>query len=335
MTLASEPTAARTLVLLAEPGAGRVRRLSIALEGLGVRPPQEAEDADDADEPAPPTGPAIETVHEHVLDAAVVRPDDARPQAWPDIAAAVAPEHEAAIADWLDRHLAEATTLLATDRRLHWLLPEWLRACAERDVQARVVVAVRRPDLSADPQIGAPAGGRPADLTRAAAWLNQVLFTERATRGVPTVVVPAAEVVDDWVTATARIGEALDLEVIRDASATTVRNTQLALDRAPATTVEPNERVALPPRLAELVERVWSLLERRAAAAADGAALEAAFDEARAEYVAYYGEAEGVARSSVRAARARRVAKEAAAPPPKPPPSHGVRLPWRRKADAG
>jgi len=341
MTVASEPDGVPTVVLLAEPGAGRARRLMLALHGLGVAPvtveePESEGEATDDEESDAATAPSVDlgALHERALEGAGVRADDARPAAWADAAGAASAELESAISDWLERQLSATSSPLVADRRMHWLLPVWARACEERGVRVAVVVAVRRPDRAAEPLIGDP--GRP-EITGAAAWLNQVLHVERATRDLPRVVVPVEEVADDWVVATARVGEALDLAAIRDASATTIRATQQSLDRAPATAVEPQEVVRLPERLQDQVDTVWGLLVRLAKADEDPAALHAELDAARAAYAAYYLEAESVAISSVRAARARRAAKEApAAPPPPPeePEAVGRRLPWRRQGSS-
>lgn len=341
MTVAAAHQPGATVVLLAEPGAGRARRLMLALEGLGVAPAQvdeataEAVEAAEGEGDAPQAPPAVDlaALHEQVLDDAGVRADDARPAAWADVAAAVDTATETAITAWLQRQLAATATPLVADRRLHWLLPVWLRACSELGVRATVVIAPRRPDLSAESQAGAPTGGRPAHVAAAAAWLNQTLHVERATRAVPRVVVPTSEVAADWVAATARIADALDLAVIRDAAATKIRSTQQALDRAPATAVEPGEQVALPTALHEQVEAAWQLLVGGGPGDTD------ALDAARARFTDYYLEAESVAVSSVRAARGRAPvtapAPAAAGPAPAaaaepPPPSRSPVLPWRR-----
>lgn len=337
MTVAAEPSAAPTVVLLAEPGAGRARRLMLALHGLGVAPaavdePETDADAADEEEPDSAASPSLDlgALHEQALDAAGVRADDARPTAWADAAGAVSAEMEGAVSAWLERQLSATASPLVADRRLHWHLPVWVRACEELGVRVAVVVAVRRPDLASE-QLTDPPGRR--ELAGAAAWLNQALHVERATRGLPRVIVPAEEVADDWVAATARIGEALDLETIRDAPATIIRATQQALDRAPATAIEPREPIALPPRLQEQVGTVWALLMRLAGGEADASAAYAELDAARTAYAAFYLEAESVAISSVRAARARRAAKEAPAQPaaPEAPEPTGSRLPWRRQ----
>ncbi|HET7530472.1 MAG TPA: hypothetical protein VFJ98_05890 [Mycobacteriales bacterium] len=344
MTVASAPSPARTVVLLAEPGAGRARRLALALTGLGVAPPADDEavpvadaaeepaggseqaatenapgetDGDDAETASAAPADVIVALNDSVLDAAGVRGDDARPRAWADVAAAVTPETEASVRAWVEHATASADAVLASERKLHWLLPVWVRACEEVGARAAVVLAVRRPDLSAEAQVGAPPAGRRGDIARAAAWLNQVLFTERSVRDLPVVVVTADEVADDWVAATARIGDALDLAAIRDAPAMAVRSTQRELDAASGAPGEPGHRVALPPRLRDQVDGVWALLTRLAEGSKDDelAEIRAGFDAARTAYVDYYAEAEGVARSSLRAVSGR---PGAAAPTPEP-----------------
>jgi hypothetical protein len=338
MTVAADPQAAPTVVLLAEPGAGRARRLMLALHGLGVAPaviedPESVGASDGADDDESDSGGAsaldLGALHEQALDSVSVRADDARPSAWADVAGAAGAATEAGISSWLESQLAATPFPLVADRRLHWLLPAWLRSCQEIGVRVAVILAVRRPDRSAEAEIGEPA--RPA-VTGGAAWVNQVLHVERATRGLPRVIVTTDEVAEDWVSATARIGDALDLAPIRDAAATTIRATQQALDRAPATAVEPQEPVALPPRLQEQVDGVWQLLTRLAAGEGDDA-VQAELDAARAAFDAYYQEAEWVALSSARAARARRPAQAAptAAPPADERADAGLKLPWRRR----
>src|SRR4051812_267325 len=95
MTVAAEPTTVPTVVLLAEPGAGRARRLLLALHGLGVAPAvvEEGAGADTSDDEGTEDSSGVTldigAMHEQVLEAAGVRGDDARPSAWADVAGAV------------------------------------------------------------------------------------------------------------------------------------------------------------------------------------------------------------------------------------------------------
>jgi hypothetical protein len=162
-------------------------------------------------------------------------------------------------------------------------------------------------------------GGWQGDAGRAAGWINQTLFTERATREGPRAFVRYDDLLDDWTVAIARVGEALDLAVVRDAPANAMRAAHELVDRTLSRSGADWGDLRLPAGLREQADAVWALV---AALAGDEEPPEARLDAARAAYVALYEEAEAIARSSIEAARRR-------APAPAPAPALIRRVPRR------
>ena len=62
-------------------------------------------------------------------------------------------------------------------------------------------------------------GGWQGEVGRAAGWVNQTLYTERATRDAPRAFVRYEDLLDDWTRTVGRVAERLDLAVVRDAPA--------------------------------------------------------------------------------------------------------------------
>ena len=91
---------------------------------------------------------------------------------------------------------AKSDHVVIKDPRLSWFLPLW-RQCAED-------VAPRR---TSSPCCGTAAvidskqrsyGSWQGDVERTAGWVNQVLFTERATRHGPRAFIRYQDLLDDW-----------------------------------------------------------------------------------------------------------------------------------------
>ena len=104
-------------------------------------------------------------------------------------------------------------------------------ACAEElGVAPRFVTMLRHPAAVIDSK-QRWYGEWQGDVARAAGWVQQTLFTERATRDSPRVFVRYEDLLDDWTRTVARVGEALDLAVVRDAPAAAMRDVHGFVDR--------------------------------------------------------------------------------------------------------
>ena len=153
------------------------------------------------------------------------------------------------------------------------------------------------------------------DVARAAGWVQQTLYTERATRSSPRVFVHYEDLLDDWPRAIARIGEELDLAVVRDAPATAMRDVHGFVDRTLSRSRADWDGLKLPDALRAQADEVWALVS--ALADRPDADVADRLDAARAAYVELYAEAEAIAQSSIAAAgkgRTRAAAAQVPAP---------------------
>jgi hypothetical protein len=133
-----------------------------------------------------------------------------------------------------------------------------------------------------------------------------MLETERATRGTRRVFVPYEDLLRDWRGQLARVGETLDLPLIKEIR----QDRAAAIDEFVDPTLQRSrggwEGHEVPASVRELADRVWGQLELLADPAADAPAVGAELDVARTDYVELYGEAEAIAQSSVTAVKPRK-----------------------------
>jgi hypothetical protein len=155
--------------------------------------------------------------------------------------------------------------------------------------------------------------------SRAAAWINMTLETERATRGAPRAFVRYEDLIDDWRRETKRAGELLDLRALQGPT----EEQAAAVDAFVDPTLHRNrvdwDEYDLPASVRDLAEQVWQEVQPLADPGGDAPELHARLDAARAAYAELYAGAEATAHSSIAAAKPRKQRK-------KPPPSLGVRV---------
>jgi hypothetical protein len=301
MALPHPPT--RSLVLVASSGRSGTSLMSGTLQRLGfhVPPPEVPADATN------PRGFAesqwVVDFHTRLLARAGVQVSDARPAAWA-LTAQVGLD-DAVIRElrtWLGRQFADAPHLVIKDPRLSWFFSLWKRCGADLGVEARVVTMLRHPAAVVDSKVRWYGEWR-GHVTRTAAWVLQSLYLERATRESPRVLVQYDELLDDWTKVIGRVGEALDLTVVRDAPVARIRDVHAFVDRSLSRSRPDWGDVPLPARLRAQADEVWALLSALAAAGpVDPPAIHARLDELRAEYIELYTEAEALAQSSALAA---------------------------------
>jgi len=232
---------------------------------------------------------------------------DARPVAFEKTAAVVAePETVAELRTWLSGELAQSGDVVVKDPRVGWFLGLWRRCSADAGARIAQITMLRHPS-----EILASArrsyGDWQSDASRAAAWLNVMLETERATRDEQRAYIRYEDLLRDWKAEVVRVGGALELPLL----------SAVAPDRAAAVDafVDPGlhrsrvgwDGLAVPRSVRALCDEVWTLFERLAA----GDDVAASLDDARARYRVLYGEAEAISQPSVTAVRPRKKA-----PPP-------------------
>jgi hypothetical protein len=295
----------RSLVLVAGSGRSGTSLVSGILQRLGYHVPAPEVPADDTNPRGFAESQWVVDFHTALLKRARVQVSDARPSAWA-VTADICLEEEVRrqLRTWLEQQFAESGHVLIKDPRLSWFLPLWQRCAEAIGVPPRFVTMLRHPAAVVDSKqryYGAWQG----DVSRAAGWLNLTLFTERATRDAPRVVVRYEDVLEDWTKVVGRIGEALDLAVVRDAPAASLRTVHEFVDRSLSRSRTDWGDLALPAALRSQADEVWELMS----GLADGEDTLERLDAARAAYIALYDEAEAIAQSSIEAARRRGAAQ--------------------------
>jgi len=245
--------------------------------------------------------------------------DDARPEAW--YAAGRLSQFERLrirVSTWLEQQLTTLTDvpedvrvlpeLVLSDPRLVWFHGLWRSASMRCGAAPGFAVA-----LGPGAPVVAAADPDPAAAARATAvWLNLVLHTERATRGSARAFVRRDDLVDDWTGPLFRLGPALDLACVQEATANAQRAVHALLEPARvarAGAAGSAEHAAtwadlpLPSRLRELAEATEAALDTLADGDDhDAHPAHARLDALRADYTALHGEAAALTESGRRAA---------------------------------
>lgn len=292
----------RTLVLVAGSGRSGTSLVTGILQRLGFHVPQPEVPADATNPRGFAESQWVVDFHTRLLRAARVQVSDARPSAWAD-AARIALEGDAAdqLRSFLAATFAQADDVIVKDPRLSWFLPLWQRCAQDAGASSRFVTMLRHPASVIDSK-QRWYGGWQGEVARASGWMNQTLFTERATRGSRRAFVGYEDLLGDWTQAVARVGETLELEVVRAAQAPAMREVHAFVDRSLSRSRSEWGDAPVPPSLRVQADHVWELMSRLAADPVPGAHLAAALDAARTDYVTLYADAEAIVGSSIAAA---------------------------------
>jgi hypothetical protein len=295
-------TSTRSLVLVAGSGRSGTSLFSGILQRLGYTVPEPEVPADATNPRGFAESQWVVDLHTRLLKRAGVQVADARPAAWAQTArVCLDPAVVDELRDWLTDQLGRSGHLIIKDPRISWFAPLWRRCAEDLGAPPRFVTMLRHPAAVIDSKQRSY-GRRQGDISRAAGWLNQTLYTERATRDAPRTFVAYDDLLEDWTRTVGRAGEALGLEPVQHASPAAMRTVHEFVDTGLRRSHSDWERLAVPPRLRDQAEQVWQLVSRLAA---DGDPREAheQLDVLRAAYGELYAEAEAVAHSSITAAR--------------------------------
>ena len=328
---------ARTLVLVAGSGRSGTSLFSGILQRLGYTVPTPEVPADDTNPRGFAESQWVVDFHTRLLSRARVQTADARPAAWADMArVGLDGATRSDLREWLAAQFADHDHLIVKDPRLSWFLPLWRSCAGEVGADAAFVTMLRHPAAVIESKTRWYGGGQ-GEAGRAAGWVNQTLFTERATRDSRRVFVHYEDLLEDWPRTVARVGRLLDLELVRDAPAAALRDVHGFVDRTLSRSRPEWVDQRLPGPLRAQADDVWELMSRLATEATPSdatGAIGARLDDVRAAYVDFYAEAEAVAQSSIAAAR-RSAARAAPAAGRLPGPMLWLirRLPvrWRRR----
>ena len=212
--------------------------------------------------------------------------------------------------DWVAEQFAAAagvgtTELVVKDPRVSWFLPTWIGAAGRADARA-CVATMLRPPAEVVASKSTYYGGRMADSSRTAAWVNMMLETESMTRATPRAFVRYHDLLDDWTTAVYRAGEQLGLVGVEATSTDNIRRVHQFVDPCLRRVTTTWKDVQAPDTLRELAEETWEQLGALVAPDDDQELIHKRLDDLRASYAcSFYEGAELLAMSSVIAARRR------------------------------
>jgi len=322
----------RSLVLVAGSGRSGTSLFTGILQRLGFYVPTPEVPADETNPRGFAESQWVVDFHNRLLKKARVKVSDARPAAWSRVADSTVDDAVAHdLRKWMQVQFKEADHLIIKDPRLSWFLPLWRRCAEELEVSPRFATVLRHPAAVIDSKQRSY-GHWQGEVSRTAAWLNLTLFTERATRNTQRVFVRYEDLLDDWTREVARIGDLLELRVIKDAPAAAIVRVHEFVDRGLSRSRASWDDFEIPASLREQVDRTWDLVSQLVDAEHDEAALCEELDAARAAYIAVYQEAEAITQSSIGTAPrrggmklgvARRIPKRF---------RHKLPLAWRRAA---
>jgi hypothetical protein len=290
----SRPTSGATLLLVVGVGRSGTSLLTGILGQLGLRIPQPEVGAD-ATNPRGFGEPRwVVDFHTRLLRERRVTVNDARPAAWR--LTGELPRRDD-LRGWLGGELRDGGVVAVKDPRTVWFLPLWQRTAQELGAGTSFVTMLRHP-AEIVRSARTSYGGWQGAASRTAAWLNVLLETERATRGTSRGFVRYEDLLADWHREVTRVGATLGIPVLAGAE----RHAEI--DRFVDPTLHRNrarwDGMDVPPRLRDLAEETWALVQRLPEA--DDANLHVELDAARGTYVQLYEEAEAIAQSSVTAA---------------------------------
>ena len=253
--------------------------------------------------------------HTRLLRAERVTVNDARPAAFAKLSDSkiVAEAHDE-LRDWLAPQFAEHDAVVVKDPRTVWFLPQWTRCARELDVETSFVTMLRHPTevlTSARKSYGT----WQTDASRAAAWLNMTLETERITRGARRAFVRYDDLLADWLMQVQRIGPLLDVPALTTPAEAARREVDEFVDPTLHRNRVHWDDVDVPGPLRDLAEAVWQQLQPLADPGGDTAAAAPGLDASHAAYTRLYGEAEAIAQSSIHAVKPRRRKAQATSGP--------------------
>jgi hypothetical protein len=272
--------------------------------------------------------------HTRLLRSHRVTVNDSRPAAFETMAKlADRPKVRGELHAWLAGQLAENRAIVVKDPRTAWFLPLWTACATELGVTPDFVTMLRHPAETLTSARKSYGTWQPVS-SRAGAWVNVSLETERATRGARRAFIRYDDLLADWRREVTRLGERLDMPEL----ATPDQAKAAGVDEFVDPTLHRN-RVGwddldgpVPAPVRDVAETAWTR-GLRLVSDPDGPETLAALDASREAYAALYGEAEEFVHSSISAVRRHKPRAAAGAPEPTLYVRLARRVPsrWRRR----
>jgi hypothetical protein len=302
------------LVLVAGVGRSGTSLMTGILGQVGFHIPQPEIGADETNPRGFGEPEWVVNFHKRVMRRLRVTVFDARPRAWEVTdAAADDPDVRSELRQWLKGELDQADAVVVKDPRVGWFLPLWTGCASDVGAPTSFVCMLRHP---AEILYSARKwyGDWQTDASRAAAWLNVMLETERKTREIPRAFVRYEDLLADWERELRRAGEALGDPLLSGMERSRFPQVDEFVDPTLRRSPRGWEGLGVPPRVRDMAERVWGEFQPLAAAGGETPELRSTLDASHSEYTALYGEAEAISQSSVTAVKPRKKAASAAPP---------------------
>jgi hypothetical protein len=275
----------RSMVFVAGSGRSGTSLFAGTLQLLGFRVPQPEVPPDVSNPRGFAESQWVVDYHTALLRQAGVQTADARPGAWAQ-AAAVCSGNDAnrRLRTFLGEQFDQSDHLVIKDPRLAWFMPMWSRLAEEFGVTPGFVTMLRHPAAVVDSK-SRYYGTMHGDVGRAAGWVNGMLFTERSTRDSARMFVRYDDLLSDWTEVVGRVGETLNLDRIRKASAAEIRRVHQFVDPSLSRSTSSWGDIMIPADLRDLCEHVFELLNALAEPDANTEKIASELDEARKAYL--------------------------------------------------
>jgi hypothetical protein len=228
---------------------------------------------------------------------------DSRPAAWEETAhAAGEPDTFAELRAWLAVQFVGRDNVVIKDPRVGWFLPLWEKAAKDLGVDVSFASLLRHPAEAVSSALKWY-GDWQTPASRTLSWVNIMLETEYATRDSRRVFVRYDDLLADWAGEMARVGEALDIPVLRDLPEGVRREVDEFVDPSLHRQKVSWADIGVPAQVEQLTEQVWKEFTALAVAGGDSAENHAVLDRSREAYHAFYAEVEAMAQSTIHALR--------------------------------
>jgi hypothetical protein len=293
----------KRLVIVAGVGRSGTSLFTSILGKAGFHVPQPEVEADSTNPKGFGEPQWVVDFHGRQLRSRRVSVWDSRPLAWEETSqAAEDPKAFAELRAWLAVQFVGRESVVVKDPRIGWFLPLWEKAADDLGVETSFAALLRHPAEAVSSAIKWY-GDWQTPASRTLSWVNIMLETEYATRDSRRVFVRYDDLLADWAAEMTRVGQALDIPVLRDLPADVRREVDEFVDptlhRQKVTFAE----VGVPDRVEQMTEEVWKQFTGLAVAGGDSAENYAPLDQSREAYHAFYAEAEAIAQSTIHALR--------------------------------
>ena len=295
----------RQLLLVVGVGRSGTSLMAGMLGQMGFHLPQPEVQANDTNPRGFGEPRWVVDFHHTLLRRRRVTVNDSRPSAWERTydAGAKAPVRDE-LRGWLAGELGHGADVVVKDPRTVWFLPLWTDVAAELGASTATITMLRHPaEVIASAKKSY--GDWQSDASRASAWINVILETERVTREGARAFVGYDALLEDWPATMRRAGALIGSAPLAGASPERFPEADAFIDPTLHRNRVGWDAHAVPARVRELADEVWELMLQLAADGGDTAAVRAALDGARERYLALHAEAEAIVQSAIVAAKRR------------------------------